>query len=189
SPTLSAGCVGTLAAGEQKTCTISNDDQPAHLLVKKHVVNDSGGTKSDSDFSTTVTGGSPSRTSFSGSENGTPVTLTAGSYAVDEAPAVGYAKTLGSGCTGTLAPGETRTCTITNDDVSTTLRVVKHVVNDNGGTALAGNWMMTVTGNSPSPASFAGSEAGTLVTFNPGSYSVSESGPGGYTATLSAAGT
>src|SRR5207247_6812481 len=41
-------------------------------------------------------------------------------------------------------------------------------------------------GNSPSPASFLGSEAGTSVTINAGSYSVAESGPSGYTESDSA---
>ena len=41
-------------------------------------------------------------------------------------------------CTGTIANGETKTCTITNDDQPVTLHVIKHVVNDNGGDATAG---------------------------------------------------
>ena len=65
--------------------------------------------------------------------------------------------------------------------------MIKHVVNDNGGTAVAGDFTMTVTGNSPSPATFPGDEAGTSVTINAGSYSVSETGgPTGYTETDSA---
>src|SRR5207302_10265805 len=50
-----AGCTGTIAAGESKTCTVTNDDQPAHLTVIKTVVNDNGGTKKAADFSIVMT--------------------------------------------------------------------------------------------------------------------------------------
>ena len=65
-----------------------------------------------------------------------------------------------------------------NTQSTGTLIVIKHVINNNGGTALAGNFWLTVTGNGASPASFWGSEAGTTVTLNAGaSYNVTESGP------------
>jgi phytoene dehydrogenase-like protein len=52
---------------------------------------------------------------------------------------------------------------------------VSHVINDNGGTADAGDFTMTVTGSNPNPSSFAGEEApGTTVTLDAGSYNVSE---------------
>ena len=38
---------------------------------------------------------------------------------------------------GTIGRGETRTCTITNDDQPPGLKVIKNVINDNGGTATA----------------------------------------------------
>src|SRR5205807_2295019 len=110
--TLSAGCAGTIAAGEQKSCTITNDDQPAHLLVKKHVVNDSGGSKTAADFSISVSGGAPTPASFAGSESGTQVTLNAGTYAVDETPVFGYLMTQSPDCTGTILPGDNKTCTV-----------------------------------------------------------------------------
>ena len=40
-------------------------------------------------------------------------------------------------CAGTAVIGGTYTCTITNDDQAATLTVIKHVINDNGGTATA----------------------------------------------------
>src|SRR5207244_2543272 len=48
--TFSAECSGVIAAGEQKSCTVTNDAQPAHLTVLKTVINDSGGTKREPDF-------------------------------------------------------------------------------------------------------------------------------------------
>jgi len=77
------------------------------------------------------------------------------------------------------APGEHKTCTITNNDVAApapaSLTVIKHVINDNGGTAVASDFAIAVTGTNPSPASFNGVESpGTTVTISPGSYSVAE---------------
>ena len=58
------GCSNVgLALGETKTCTITNNDQPATLIVKKVVVNDNGGTKVASDFSFQVNGGAARRRS------------------------------------------------------------------------------------------------------------------------------
>ena len=36
---------------------------------------------------------------------------------------------------GSIANGETKTCTVTNNDIAAKLNVIKHVINDNGGTA------------------------------------------------------
>src|SRR5207247_836278 len=89
-----------------------------------------------------------------------------------------------SECSGTIASGETRTCTIVNDDVQPKLIVIQHVINDNGGTATAAGFTMSVTGSSPSPASFPGAESsGTTVALNAGSYSVSASSVTGYAQT------
>jgi large repetitive protein len=178
----SSDCSGSIAIGETKTCTITNDDQAATLIVKKHVVNDNGGSATAATFTMSVPGGSPS--SFAGSETGTTVTLNAGSYGVGETGPSGYTRSDSADCAGSIANGQTKTCTITNDDQAATLIVKKHVVNDNGGSATAANFTMSVPGGTPS--SFAGAEAGTTVTLNAGSYSVGESGPGGYTRSDSA---
>src|SRR5206468_855742 len=160
-----------------RTCTITNNDIAAQLTVIKHVVNDDGGTKVASDFSITVTSNGSANAPFAGSEGGTAVTLNAGSYSVDEATQTGYAKSLSAGCSGTVAAGETRTCTITNDDIpvpTATLTVIKHVVNDNGGTNTAADFAITVTNNGAALAPFAGSENGTTLTVAPGTYSIVE---------------
>jgi hypothetical protein len=182
----STDCTGSITLGEHKTCTITNDDQAAHLIVIKHVINNSGGSAVASDFTMTVTGSSPSPASFPGDESGTNVTLDAGSYSVAESGPDGYTESDSADCAGSIANGETKTCTITNNDNPATLIVIKHVINDNGGTASASDFTMTVTGSSPSPASFPGDEGGTSVSLNVGSYSVSESGPAGYSASYSA---
>ena len=97
------------------------------------------------DFSMTVDDPGTNPPSFAGAEApGTEVTVDAGAYSVLEAGPTGYAATMSADCSGTLAVGQTKTCTVTNNDVAPKLVVIKHVVNDNGGTAVAANFTMTV---------------------------------------------
>jgi hypothetical protein len=68
------------------------------------------------------------------------------------------------------------------------LTVIKHVINDDGGSALANEWTMDITATNPSDNNFPGQEApGVMVTTDPGQYSVDESGgPEDYFKTLDA---
>jgi uncharacterized repeat protein (TIGR01451 family) len=177
----------TVVANQTKTCTITNDDKAAKLVVIKEVVNDDGGTKTAADFAIEVTGNGASPASFAGAgAPGTEVDIEPGSFSVTETEDPGYAASY-EGCSGTIALGETKTCTITNDDKAATLIVIKHVVNDEAGDKAAADFTMSVTGSSPSPASFPGAESpGTEVTLDAGTYDVSETGPSGYAASFSA---
>jgi cysteine-rich repeat protein len=84
---------------------------------------------------------------------------------------------------GNVANGDG--CSATCQVESGTLTVIKHVINDNGGTKSAGDFTITVTGGTPS--SFSGSESGTTVTIPAnGSYSVSETPIAGYANSYSA---
>jgi hypothetical protein len=66
------------------------------------------------------------------------------------------------------------------------LIVVKHVVNDNGRSAVASDFTMTIGGVVASGGnSFPGSEAGTDKVVTTGSYSVTEAGPAGYLSSFS----
>ncbi len=183
----SINCSGYILAGETRTCTITNDDRPkAYLIVNKHVINDNGGTASASDFTLYVSGNSPLPGSFSGSEHGTNVTLYEGWYSVGEYWNPNYIQSSSSDCSGYIYAGETKTCTITNDDKpKANLIVIKHVINDNGGTANASDFTIFVSGDSPSPSNFSGSENGTNVTMNEGWYSVWENGNPNYNQTSS----
>src|SRR5205823_6230222 len=132
-----------------------------------------------------------SSTSFAGAESpGTDVTVMPGIYSVSESGLGGYTQSdAAAGGTGSVAAGQNKTCTITNDDQAATLIVIKHVINNNGGSATAAQFTMTVAGTAVpgSSTSFAGAESpGTDVAVTPGSYSVSESGPSGYTESDSA---
>ena len=159
------------------------------LTVVKHVVNDNGGTRAAADFTLTINGvAADGGNTFAGSEGGvTRALLTVGGYSVTEAGPDGYAQSLSAGCSGTISAGEHVTCVVTNDDVPATLTVVKHVVNDGGGTKSAGDFTLTINGVTASGGnSFAGSEAGVTRTLTTvGAYSVTEAPVTGYAQTLS----
>ncbi|HTN24738.1 MAG TPA: hypothetical protein VL120_12175, partial [Solirubrobacteraceae bacterium] len=189
----SADCDASVAIGETKTCTVTNDDIAPTIKVVKHVVNDDGGSAEAKNWSlhlrsgATDVAGSPQ----AGSETGDTYTVAAGSYSVDETGGPsGYAASFGDDCARggaiSVAIGETKTCTVTNDDIAPVVRVVKHVVNDNGGTSEAKDFTLTVDDPGSNPAGVAGDESGTDVTVDPGAYKVSETGPSGYAASYSA---
>lgn len=66
------------------------------------------------------------------------------------------------------------------------LTVIKHVINDDRGFKLASDFTMLVTGVAPDKTNFSGNESGTLITIEPGVYSVDEIENSGYLKTLSA---
>lgn len=181
-----------LAEGENVTRTFKNSLKQGNLQVIKHVVNDNGGDALPSAWTLKADG--PTPISGAGGATSGP-TFKAGTYTLSESGGPsGYAASAWS-CDGvtlsgnqiTLGPGESKTCTITNDDQAATLIVIKHVENPFGGTAKASGFTLSVSGNSPNPASFPGAESpGTPVLLKPGSYSVTETGPRGYRASLSA---
>ncbi len=159
----------SLTAGDVKACTITNTDSAPQLTVIKHVINNNGGTLTASNFTMNVTATNSSSSSFAGDESGTVITLDAGSYSVDETSVSGYAKTLGADCSGSIAVGQSKTCTITNDDVAPSLTLTKIVINDNGGTRIVSNFSLFID--------LLGVASGTSNTLNAGTYTVSESNP------------
>lgn len=79
------------------------------------------------------------------------------------------------------APGDDITCTYTNTPRAL-LTLSKTVVNDNGRTSTAADWILSATG----PASISGVSGSAAVTGAPvpaGAYTLGESGPGGYALT------
>ena len=112
----SADCnIANAVAGTAYTCTITNDDIAPTLVVNKVIVNDDGGTKLlPSDFSLKLDGGAVT--------HGAVNTTTIGLHTVSETADAGYASAIGGNCatdgTITLALGDIKTCTITNDDIA-----------------------------------------------------------------------
>jgi uncharacterized repeat protein (TIGR01451 family) len=177
-----AGGAVTLGPGETKTCTITNNDIAPQLTVIKHVINDNGGNATASSFTMNITGANVSNASFAGAETpGTTVTLNAGGYSVDESAFSGYAKSLGANCSGTIALGEHKTCTVTNDDIAPVLTLVKHVTNNNGGTAVPTDWTLSATPNAGQALSGSGGFNNQTAQANT-AYALSENGPSGYSA-------
>jgi hypothetical protein len=144
----------TVGIGGEATCTITNDDIAPTLIVKKRVVNDNAGTAVAANWTLHVraTGALVDFASDFGSETGTTYHPPAGSYDISETGGPsGYAQTsIGDDCDAlgnvTLAVGDTKTCTITNDDVAPKLHLRKVVVNDNGGSATVADFTLTADG-------------------------------------------
>ena len=171
SPNSGGGASGSgsvpLELGEDATWTIINNDIAPSLTVAKQVINDNGGSATVGNFGITSSAGALVFDGGNTIGNTTTYTaeitgLTAGVvYSLAELDVIGYSEgswdctpNVGGGAFGsgsvTLAPGESATCTISNDDIAPTLTVVKEVVNDDGGTATVGEFGLT-------------SSAGTLV--------------------------
>ena len=178
-----------LKEGENWTCTYLNSQRVGTLIVKKHVVNDNGGTLEAPAFTLHVkSGGSDVAGSpAAGSESGVSYTLGAGPYAVSEnAPPAGYNEVGFSGdCDSsgnvTVVVGQIKTCTITNNDIAPKLHLRKVVVNDNGGTATVADFTLTANGtgsNDLSGTSPVDSGPGLLAD----TWALSETSPAGYTA-------
>jgi len=156
------------------------------LTVKKHVINDNGGTLQAPAF--TLHLATTTTTDFAGSEAGTQFTLGPSSYtATEDSPtALGYAQTNpDANCSGTTVSGIDLTCTITNDDIAPSLTLNKVVVNDNGGTAHENAWTLTAAGVTPlsGPGAPGNADVVSGSTFSAGTYTLSEAGPAGYHST------
>jgi hypothetical protein len=87
------------------------------LTVYVQVLNQTGysafANYAPSNFSVTVSGNSPSLTTFSGSQSGTPVQLYPGSYTVTVNSLTGYTPTYSVGCNNTISSGQSQTCVVT----------------------------------------------------------------------------
>ena len=109
----SGNCTTTLAAGDEKTCTITNKRRPT-VLVQKVVV---GGTAKPGDFAIGITATSPDKQSVTGSAAGTVVTVDPGTFQATETnPSPLYTVSYSAGCGPvSVAFGDAqRTCTVTN---------------------------------------------------------------------------
>lgn len=96
-----------------------NQDCTPKLTVTKIVVNDNGGTATTSDFTLFIDNATTS--------SGVATTTTVGAHVVSETANPNYSSTIGGDCDAqgnvTLAAGESKNCTITNDDIPPLLKV------------------------------------------------------------------
>ncbi|MEY4747321.1 MAG: hypothetical protein RLZZ416_370 [Candidatus Parcubacteria bacterium] len=168
-----------LSPGENKTCSITNDDNPpspttGHLIVDK--VTDPSG--SAAAFSIEATG--TAAIIGSGAASVTDATsknyeVEPGTFSVSESPSTGWIEMSNTCSNISVAAGETKTCTITNAKLPT-LTVTKIVVNDNGGTATTSDFSLMIDGMTT-----ASSVASTTTI---GAHSISEGAHTGYTSTI-----
>lgn len=146
-----------------------------HLIVNKVVTNDNGGAKAVSNFSFQINNGSATPFESDGSND---VSLNVGTYSVSEVADSGYAASYSGDCSNVvLASGNTKTCTITNDDIAPKLTVTKIVTNNDGGEAVVSDFPLFVNGN---PV-----VSGDQNTYNAGNYTVTETNQSGYVGTFS----
>ncbi len=119
-----------LKPGENIVCTITNDDQPGTLIVKKVVINDNGGTLKPEDFAFKINNSNPTSFESDGQNN---ISVDAGSYTIVEPSVLGY-KTTYNNCNNVIiSNGKTETCVITNDDTYGKVVVTKYNdINGNG---------------------------------------------------------
>jgi hypothetical protein len=175
----------TLLPGDDKECTITNSDVAAGLTVIKQITNNNGGTSVVADFALTVTGSDLVPNAFT---SGAGENLPADTYVVTETGPAGYQSTFSGDCDSdgkvTLEVGDTKVCTITNDDIAPSLTLVKEVVKDNGGTAVAADWTLSANGDKEVSTDISGAGGATSDgTFLADTYTLSETtGPAGYTA-------
>ena len=156
-----SGSTITLVAGEEATCTITNTDDTPTLKLVKSVVNNDGGTAVANDWDLTATGTSRTFTELTpAAADATFRNVTAGvEYTLSETTVAGYSSTGIWSCTagGTFTSpdkiivplGTAVTCTITNTDDTPTLKLVKSVVNDNGGDKTAADFKLYATAATP----------------------------------------
>ena len=164
----------TLAAGENKTCTITNDDQSGRLIVDKITVPAGSGAV----FTVTATGTG----AISGSASGTTTDavsreymVAAGTYSVTEAALAGWMEMSNTCVNVAVGVGETKTCTITNHRLPK-LTVTKIVINDSGGVGTTTDFALMIDGNAVT------SGASNIVAT--GTRMVSEGAHAGYTSTI-----
>ncbi len=102
----------TLVPNTTKTCSVTNEEKLAYVVVNKNIINH-GGTAVNSDFA-------PYKVGATTVTLGVTTTKNSGTYTVSETVDPAYTQTFSGDCNGagsiTLVGGTTKTCTITNEE-------------------------------------------------------------------------
>ncbi|MBI4049746.1 MAG: DUF11 domain-containing protein [Candidatus Doudnabacteria bacterium] len=176
----------TLQAGQDLTCKVVNNDlaippQRGTIKVVKEVINDDGGTARPRDFALFIDGRRV--------DHNETVTLNPGTYRVTENDKPGYRFVrFGEDCDSDgrirLETGQNLTCRVVNGDIPNpppppppgpehgTIRVIKEVINDDGGSAKPQDFEIFLDGRQVSHNQ--------VVTLNSGTYQVTENQRPGY---------
>lgn len=114
-------------ASGSASCTVTNTAKFGTITVTKTVTNNNGGNKVIADFSLFV--------GSTGVTSGVSKNFAPGTYALSENGLFGYAASFGGDCdisgNVTIAAGQSKSCTINNDDIPPSITLIKSVV---GGT-------------------------------------------------------
>jgi hypothetical protein len=187
----------TLSEGQSVTCTVTNDDieqtEGGSITLVKQV---NGGDAVAGDFTLRLSGddgdGGDCGYELAPFSSGDVITDPQDGclYTVSEDPLAGYVPgeppvvCLGDagdiGHPFTFESGDDVACTVVNNAVVTQLALVKEVVNDDEGTAVAEDWTLSADNGPSSPISGDGGFPSTAV--EPGTYVLNETGPDFYTA-------
>jgi hypothetical protein len=177
----------TLNVGDVKSCTITNYDIPANLIIVKNTVGGDG----TFNFITTGEDLSPfSISTTSGSGYRAFNSISAGSYSVTEETPKGWVQTSNT-CSGEQSPsdislglGQTVTCTFV-DTQNATINIVKNTITTNA-ISSAGTFNYTLD-STPFTVITSGNIGETSFTENvlPGEHSITENVPNGWTLTNS----
>ena len=121
------------------------DPRSAKITVIKQIVNDNGGNNIVSDYQLFV----QNDTVTTPVTSSVTTTIVPGVYSVSETGISGYVASFAGDCDSegniTLAIGDNKTCTITNNDLPGNITLIKNVIN-HGGTATPTSFKMRVNG-------------------------------------------
>ena len=158
------------------------NENGAELVIIKNVINNNGGTAVPEDFTMVVENPlfEPLTTFDGKSGDGVRIAIGAGLTNVYERESPLYNTSYEGNCYFEAELGKRYTCIITNNDKAPGLTLVKEVINDNGGIAVASDFTLTATG--PSIVSGAGPIVESGDDFVAGLFTLSETGPFGYEA-------
>ena len=164
------------------TCTFINSPVQPTLTLVKTVTNNNGGSATAANFQAKIDGYDVAWS--------TAITLTPGQHTASETGLSTYtAGNWGQDCatngTITLALGQNKTCTITNDDNKPSLTLVKTLGETYGSGAEVSEWVLTAIGASQDPTNLSG-QTGTQgatsgTDFKADTYTLGETGPSGFT--------
>lgn len=114
------------------------------------------------------------------------VTVIPGTYSAAAQSGSTYSFAYSTQCSGYVSANETRTCTITATAGGTSrVNVAVNVINHNGGSRTANDFVITINGVNPSITSIQGSAGSTQISMGPGAYSIDVSSAGSYQRTRS----
>ena len=154
----------TVPLGGAVTCTIVNTDDTPTLKLVKDVQNNDGGSKTAADWNLSAAAGAPNDGRNFSSQTASPTfhnVLGGVEYTLSENPnaGAGYSSTGIWSCTGggtfvspnkiTVPLGGAVTCTIVNTDDTPTLKLVKDVQNNDGGSKTAADWNLSAAAGAP----------------------------------------